>query len=143
MSGELRWVRETDPRWGPDKVRVIGGAPVGAFDSRLVSSPAGAVLPGAWWRAERDGRAVGFGWLDVSWGDAEILLAVDPAEQGRGVGSFILDHLESEARTMGLRYLTNIVRPTHPSGEQVAGWLQRRGFAASDDGRLLRAAARA
>jgi ribosomal protein S18 acetylase RimI-like enzyme len=142
VSG-LVWIHETDPRFCEDKARVLGGAPKGAFDSRLLTAPPGALLPGAWWRVERDGRVVGYGWLDASWGDAEILLAVDPMEQGAGVGSFILDHLEHEARAMGLRYLTNIVRPSHPDGQTVAAWLGRRGFRASDDGRLLRAAARA
>jgi ribosomal protein S18 acetylase RimI-like enzyme len=137
-----RWVREAEPRWNDDKYRIIAGAPSGAFDVRLTGAAEGALLPGAWWRVEDDGRVVGYGWLDVSWGDAEILLAVDPSAQRSGVGSFILDHLEAEARKMGLRYLTNIVRPSHPQADQVTGWLSRRGFRASEDGRLLRAAAR-
>jgi ribosomal protein S18 acetylase RimI-like enzyme len=142
VTAELRWIREHDARFCEDKARVIGGAPTGAFDARLLSAQPGALLPGAWWRVEREGRVVGYGWLDVSWGDAEILLAVDPAAQRHGVGTFILDHLEHEARAMGLRYLTNLVRPTHPDGDRVAAWLERRGFRASEDGRLLRAAAR-
>lgn len=139
---ELSWHRETEPRWDADRARVLGSAPVGAFDSRLLASEPGSLLPGAWWSARRGERVVGYGWLDVSWGDAEILLAVDASEQGSGIGSFILDQLESEARAMGLRYLTNMVRPTHAQADQVVAWLERRGFRASEDGRLLRAAAR-
>ena len=74
----------------------------------------GALAPSEWWRVEKDGRVVGYGWLDVNWGDAEILLATDPEDRRQGVGSFILDHLSEEASTRGLRYLTNVVRPTHP-----------------------------
>ena len=139
---DLRWIHEPEPRWDDAKARILGGAPKGAFDARLLASTPGALLPGTWWRAERGSRVVGFGWMDVSWGDAEILLAVDADEQGRGVGSYILDQLEAEARTMGLRYLTNLVRPSHARGDEVAAWLGRRGFRGSEDGRLLRAACR-
>lgn len=141
-SNELAWIAETEPRWTPDKARVLGGAPAGAFDTRLTQAHPGDMVPGTWFRVERDEVVVGYGWLDVSWGDAEILLAVDPSAQEQGIGSYILDRLEAEARAMGLRYLTNIVRPSHPHGEQVATWLGRRGFRASEDGRLLRATAR-
>ena len=137
----MRWIHEPAATWNTDKARIIGGGPSGAFDTRLTTASDGALLPGDWWRAEDDsGNVVGFGWMDVHWGDAEILLATAPERQGEGIGSYILNHLEAEARHQGLNYLTNAVRPTHPNGEKVASWLQKRGFEPSEDGRLLRGA---
>ena len=69
---------------------------------------------------------------------AEILLAVDPAHQSSGVGTFILDHLEKEAAAAGLNYMYNVVRDGHPEPEAVTAWLRRRGFELQSDGRLLR-----
>ena len=76
------------------------------------------------------------------WGDAEILLATDPEHRGQGVGTFVLEHLEHEAKERGLNYVYNTVRPTHPDREAVTAWLEKRGFEPSEDGSLLRAVAR-
>jgi N-acetylglutamate synthase-like GNAT family acetyltransferase len=138
----LLWVSEGAPRWDADKVGIIGEAPAGMFDSRYRALAPGAMLPGDWWRVEADGKTVGYGWLDVCWGDAEILLAVDPTARAHGVGSFILEQLHKEAARRGLNYLTNVVRPTHPEAAAVTQWLQKRGFKASDDGRLFCAVVR-
>ena len=73
-------------------------------------------------------------------GDAEILLATAPDARGQGVGSFILDHLESEAHERGINYLYNTVRPTHPDRDRVSAWLRTHGFQANEDGSLFRAA---
>ncbi len=72
------------------------------------------------------------------WGDAEVLLAVDPARQGHGVGTFIMDHLEDEARARGLNQLYNAVLPTHPDREELTRWLEKRAFKPSEDGAVLR-----
>ena len=135
----LTWHKETTPRWDRDKARIVGGEAAGTFDVRYADLKDGALVPGTWWRVEDDGRVVGYGWLDVVWGDAEILLATDPEARGRGVGTFTLGELEKEARVLGLRRLYNIVRPTHPSGEAVTGFLVKRGFVASEDGSLFKA----
>ncbi len=135
----LSWIAESNPEWDEDKARVVAGAPDGVFDSRYRDLPRGSLAPGEWWRVEQDGRTVGYGWLDVNWGDAEILLATDPGHRRQGVGSFALTHLEQEAAARGLRYLTNVVRPTHPEADVVRAWLVKRGFEPSPDGRLLRA----
>src|SRR3954449_661251 len=133
-SSALRWVHEHDPRWDADRQRVFAGVPGSVL-------PAAARRPGErlssdWWRVEREGRAVGYGWLDDVWGDAEILLAVDEAERGSGVGSFVMAHLEREAAARGLNYVVNVVRDSHPERAAVTAWLQGRGFAAAEDGRL-------
>ena len=135
----LRWIRETPAHWDAGKARIVGGASPGIFDSRLKSCRAGDLVSGEWWRVEDEGRTVGYGWLDVVWGDAEILLATDPEAHGRGVGTFILERLDEEARSRGLSYLYNLVRPTHPRGAALTAWLEKRGFHGSEDGRLLRA----
>jgi N-acetylglutamate synthase-like GNAT family acetyltransferase len=75
--------------------------------------------------------------MDYSWGEGEMLLAVDPDHEGAGVGTFILDRLEDEARERKLRYLYNVVRASHPDAEGVTRWLEARGFR-PDRGRLVR-----
>ena len=132
------WIRESPVRWDEDKARIVGDAPPGIFDTRYRDAKPGQIVPGEWWRVEDDRRALGYGWLDTVWGDAEILLAVDPAAQRRGVGSFILDHLDAEAQRRGLNHLYNLVRPTHPHAAEVIRWLEKHGFRAQEDGRLLR-----
>jgi len=136
----LEWIREEPARWDADKQRIIGEAAAGIYDRRFAECKAGDIMPGAWWRAEKDGRPVGYGWLDLVWGDAEITIATDPDHHGEGVGSFILAQLENEARERGVNYIYNTVRPTHPEKERVTAWFEKRGFEPSDDGSLLRAA---
>ncbi len=131
----LSWTRESAPRWDADKQRIIGDAPAGIFDLRAPAE--GDVVPGEWWRVDQDGAVVGYGWMDVVWGDGEILLAADPAHHGRGIGGFILDRLEDEARQRGLKYIFNSVRPDHPRRDEVTLWLQGHGFAATNHGARL------
>jgi GNAT superfamily N-acetyltransferase len=136
----LRWIHETPPMWDAAKARVIGAAPAGVFNLGPVAE--GAVLPGDWWRVEDGGETVAYGQMDNSWGDAEVLLAVDPARQKGGAGTFILDRLEEEAAARGINYLYNVVPDAHPDRDGLTRWLQRRGFAASKEGRLLRRSVR-
>lgn len=132
----LQWIRENPAQWDDTKSRIVGGAPEGVFD--LSHFKAGDVAPGEWWRVEDGDAVVGYGWMDCTWGDAEILLAVDPAKQRGGIGTFILDRLEEEAGARGLNYLYNEVRTTHPEGEALTKWLTARKFAPSHDERLLK-----
>ncbi|MGE0709321.1 MAG: GNAT family N-acetyltransferase [Planctomycetota bacterium] len=135
----LSWIAEPKlPTWDEAKRRIVGEAPAGIFDARYKALGVGETVPGEWWRVERDGEVVGFGWLELVWGDAEILLATAPGARGAGVGGFALERLEEEAGRRGLNYLYNVVRPTHPDGEQVTAWLVKRGFTASEDGALRR-----
>lgn len=121
--------------WDADKQRIIGRTP-GVF--AIAASAAGAVLPGDWWRVEDDGRVVGYGWMDYSWGDAEILLAVDADTQSRGVGTFILDRLDEEAAQRGLNYLYNVIPAQHPDKNGLKRWLLGRGFVGANEGDLFR-----
>jgi len=134
----LTWHRESPAHWNDDKQRIIGGAPPGVF--ALGPYTSGDVVPGDWWRVEDDGRVVGYGWMDHAWGDAEVLLAVDPSAQDGGVGTFILDRLEDEAAGRGINYLYNVVPDAHPDRNDLTRWLQRRGFVASHEGGLLKRA---
>ena len=138
----LEWVLESKATWDADKARIIGGAPQGAFDRRYKSLKQGDSLPGDWFRAVDGGKTVGFGWLEIEFGDAEVLLATDPKYEGKGVGTFVINKLESEAKKRGLNYVYNVVRPTHPQKDKVTAWLKKRGFTASEDGSLLRSAAK-
>jgi N-acetylglutamate synthase-like GNAT family acetyltransferase len=130
----MTWVHEEDPRWDGDRERVFASIPEGVF--RTASRSPGERLDSDWWRVERDGRVVGYGWLDDVWGDAEILLAVEAGARDSGVGSFALRHLEEEAAARGLNYVVNVVRDTHPQRERVTAWFLAHGFAGTDDGRL-------
>ena len=130
------WVREHTALWDADKQRIVGGAPPGVF--AVSASAPGAVLPGDWWRVEDDGRVIGYGWMDYSWGDAEVLLAVDPASQSQGVGTFILDRLDEEGAARGLNYLYNVIPAQHPDKSGLKRWLLQRGFAGAKDGDLFK-----
>ena len=137
--GPLQWIHETVAHWDADKARIVGGAPKGSLPEGIDAHAEGDLLPDDWWRVEHQGRCVGYGRMDVTWGDAEILLVVEPEAQHRGVGSFILEHLESEAHARGLNYLYNQVQPNHPSQEEITGWLRNRSFSQTEDGKLARA----
>ena len=130
----LTWIRENPAFWDANKHVILGGAPKGAFD--LDHLRAGDIASGDWWRVESDGRIVGYGWMDIVWGDGEVLLAVDPAAQGQGIGVAILENLANEARQRGLRRIYNTVRPTHPRKAEVTAWLEKCGFTADADGTL-------
>ena len=126
-SSSLAWTRETAASWDGDKVRIVGAAPKGSLP--IDDYRPGDPVAGDWWRASDAGRTVGYGWMDQTWNGAEILLAVDPETQRRGVGTFILDRLEDEAAARGLNYMFNVVRESHPQRESVTAWLESRGFA--------------
>lgn len=122
------WVLEVRPVWDAVKERILGGAPDGAFDLRY---GLGDPVPGEWWAARvasPDGDIVGYGRLDIArGGDAEVLLAVDPARQQEGVGSFILARLDAEAAARDINYIHNTIRE-HPARDVVHDWLVVRGF---------------
>ena len=133
-----KWVHESPPQWNDDKQRVIRASSSGVFPSLADAKP-GDLLGGDWWRVEHDEEIVGYGWMDVSWGDAEVLLAVEPAHRSTGVGTFILDHLEAEASRRGLRVLHNVIPAAHGDPDALSAWLRARGFSpAAEDGALLR-----
>jgi N-acetylglutamate synthase-like GNAT family acetyltransferase len=131
----LTWIRERAAVWDGDKQRIVGEAR-GIFDARYRELAPGALVPGEWWRVEDGKQVVGFGWLEVVWGDAEVLFAVAPDAREKGVGRFIVERLGEEARARGLRYLYNTVRPTHPERDAVTAWLVKRGFKLAEDGSL-------
>ncbi|MBX3245843.1 MAG: GNAT family N-acetyltransferase [Myxococcales bacterium] len=141
-DAEWRWIAESEPaRWDEEKARIVGREAEGVFDPRYAQRVVDDVASGSWWRVEEAGKTLGYGWMDVVWGDAEILLAVARDARGRGVGSFIMQHLEKEAFHRGLRYVTNVVRATHPERERIVGWLETRGFTCGEDGRHFRSVA--
>ena len=133
---DLTWIREDTPLWDAAKESIVGGAPAGALE--LPRLALGDLAPGEWFRVDDDGTTVGYGWMDCTWGDAEITLAVDPRRYGTGIGGFILRHLEVEAAARGVNYLYNAVRPTHPDRVRVTRWLESSGFRPSGDGLLKR-----
>jgi GNAT superfamily N-acetyltransferase len=133
-AGDLTWTHEEVPVWDPDKARVIGGAPEGAF---VLTFADGEGLTGDWWSARNAaGEVVGYGRLDTTWGgDAEILLAVAPDSQQSGVGTFILARLEEAAESRGINYVSNRIRD-HEQRDLVHDWLVVRGFRGPVDGDL-------
>ena len=128
------WVREDTPVWDATKQAIVGGAPAGAL--QLPKLALGELAPGEWFRVEEDGATLGYGWMDCTWGDAEITLAVDAGHQGEGIGVFIVEHLAREAAERGVNYLYNAVGTGHPDRVRVTRWLESRGFLPSGDGLL-------
>lgn len=132
----LTWEREARPVWDADKARIVASAPEGALALDFAD---GAELPGDWFLAKDGGEVVGFGVLDTTWGgDAEITLVVDAARHGQGVGSFVMDRLEREARSRGINYVYNTVRDTHPQRDEVHDWLAVRGYRGNERDASLR-----
>ena len=84
------------------------------------------------------GEVAGYGWLDSEWGDARITFVVAPGQRGRGVGAFILEHLEDEAAARGLNYIYNVVPGSHPDGAWIRNWLSLHGFHEASRGQLRR-----
>lgn len=131
----MDWSHENPARWDADKARVLADAP-GVLDGDYAD---GQLVPGEWWRVSRDGVVIGYGWMDVTWGYAPILLVVAASERDSGVGGWIVDRLQEEARSRGLAYIFNVVPASVPDPEAVASWLLAHGFESSQsDGRMLR-----
>lgn len=133
----LRWQKEDLPRWDDDKQRLFDDD---ALLSVGMDRPApGVALPDEWWRVTGDdGAVVGYGWLDSEWGDAQITFFADPARRGAGIGAFILDRLEHEARKRGLNYIYNVVPDSHPDRAWMTAWLEQHGLHESAQGDLRR-----
>ena len=151
----LTWTHENPPQWDADKARLIGTAAPGSLGAdKLSRSKDGDLLPGDWWRVtsvdegkgkgkgKDEAKIVGYGWMDSTWGDAEILLFVEAGHRGQGIGTFILGHLEEEARSRGFFYLYNVIPTNHPDAEGIKAWLAERSFSAHADGSFRRSVSR-
>ena len=133
---KLDWIHESPACWDAHKAKIIGGAEAGVF--RSFDWKEGAVIPGEWWRVEADGKPVGYGWMEIDWVEAEVLVAVDRDAQDHGIGSYILARLAREANDRGINQLGNVVRESHPQRDSVMSWLNARGFVhLRDDERLV------
>lgn len=141
-ESDLEWQKESHPVWDEPKQRIIGDAPAGTFDRRYAELESGSAISGEWWGVVADNRVIGYGWLDVVWGDAEILFAVDPVVHGHGIGRFIVEQLDGECRSRNLNYMYNVVSPSHPRSGWMTAWLIDLGFQESSDRTLTRAVTR-
>ena len=134
---ELAWRAEPTPCWDAGKAAAF--SPAGPTVHGLGNPEEGDALGDAWWRVETAaGEVAGYGRLDDTWGDAEVLAAVVPAFRGRGVGAWAMDRLADEAAARSLNYVYNVVPVGHPDREAVASWLGVQGFDARDSGELRR-----
>ncbi|MDD7919231.1 GNAT family N-acetyltransferase [Actinomycetospora callitridis] len=130
-----QWIAEQEPRWDQGKAAALGDLPPTLFG--LGYPEVGQHLGDTWWRVEDDaGAALGYGRLDDTWGDAEILIVAAPGARGTGVGTFVLENLEREAASRQLNYVYNVVPTRHPDGETVREWLGAHGFTATEVGEL-------
>jgi GNAT superfamily N-acetyltransferase len=130
------WVHENPPHWDAHKARIVGATLPNLYPADRYE--VGSILGGDWWRVEDGVDVVGYGWMDVAWGDAEILLAVDPERQGTGVGRFIMEQLAKEAARQGVNYVYNLVPDGHPDPAGLTRWLEEQGFRRFEDGSLRR-----
>jgi len=130
----VEWVRETPARWDRTKAAVLGELSPELFG--LGRPTDGDPLADEWWRVERDGEVLGYGRLDETWGDAEVLMLVAPVQRASGIGSFILANLEAEATARHVNYIYNVVPQRHPDPESVTHFLTARGFELTDVGEL-------
>jgi GNAT superfamily N-acetyltransferase len=133
----LTWLKEDQPRWDADRQRMFG---ITELESVGLARPDdGAAVADEWWRVTDDsGDLVAYGWLDSEWGNAQISFLVAPARRGAGVGAFVLDHLEDEARRRGLNYIYNVVPDRHPDRAWMTHWLSVHGFRDAGHGELRR-----
>jgi GNAT superfamily N-acetyltransferase len=130
----MDWVRETPARWDKTKADVLGELPPELFG---LGRPAeGDALADEWWRVEDGGEVIGYGRLDDTWGDAEILMLVTPERRARGIGGFILSQLEAEASARSVNYIYNVIPQRHPDPESVTGFLTAHGFEPTEIGEL-------
>lgn len=130
------WTHENPPRMDAAKDAIVRRGLNDMFGFDLLKD--GDLVSGEWWRVEENGQTLGYGWMDATWGDAEILLAVDPKTRERGVGSFILEQLEREAAGRGLNYMYNVIPEGHPDPDWLKRWLGSRGFELTRDGHMKR-----
>jgi GNAT superfamily N-acetyltransferase len=133
----LTWTKEDRPRWDADKRRLFGEAELASVGRQAAVDD--AFIADEWWRVtDETGTLVGYGWLDLEWGDARISFLVAPAHRGHDRGDFILEQLEAEARNRGLNYIYNLVPATHPDRPWMTHWLALHGFHKSARGDLRR-----
>lgn len=130
----LHWIHEAPAYWDTSKEALLG--PCCPID---VPRTPGCPLPGDWWCVRDEDAVLAYAALDVTWGDAEIVIAVHPGVRGRGIGSFVIDRLEVEARVRGLHYLCSRVPADHPDARELAQWLHARRFSAHEGETWVRA----
>lgn len=136
----MEWVRETPAQWDRAKAEVLGELAPELFG---LGQPAeGDAMADEWWRVEDDGEVLGYGRLDETWGDAEILMLVAPKRRSSGVGRFILSRLEAEAAARNVNYIYNVVPQRHPDPESVTDFLTAHGFERTEVGELRKRVAR-
>ena len=135
MSDQWEWVRESPASWDEQKAAVLDGLEPALFG---LGTPApGDALGDEWWRVQDgDGQVLGYGRLDDTWGDAEVLVLVSPRHRRSGVGRFAMSRLEHEAGRRRLNYIYNVIPQRHPAPEPVAEWLAAQGFVPNDVGEL-------
>jgi ribosomal-protein-alanine N-acetyltransferase len=118
MTVELR-----ELEW-PDLPEVV------ALDQRIYGRDAWS--PQSWWAelagrprrsytvATDDGAIVGYGGIDSAGATADVMtIAVDPAQQGRGIGRRLLDHLTGQARATGAEALLLEVRADNATAQKL------------------------
>jgi N-acetylglutamate synthase-like GNAT family acetyltransferase len=134
------WIREAPAYWDERKAAMFEDLDPNLFGIR--ATEAGSPIGDEWWRVEGDGEVLGYGRLDESWGDAEVLVVVSPAVRRTGVGAFILDRLAGEADARHLNYVYNVVPRKHPYARDVERWLIASGFTEAGDGEYRKAVRR-
>jgi GNAT superfamily N-acetyltransferase len=89
----------------------------------------GKILHHEWWKLiNNDERALGFGWVNYENDEFEISLVVDSNYQGLGLGSFIMENLETLALEKGFFETVARVKESNPNSEEMIVWLYKKNY---------------
>lgn len=119
------WIKEEEPVWDSDKEDIIDCAPQGSFNMGPKSN---GTISGDWWKLVENKRVIGYGWISMISGDAELLIAVRKSEQHKGYGNIILENLEMEASKLKHNKVVAIIQSENINAVNIIYWLDRKGF---------------
>lgn len=122
------WIKEEKPLWDRNKIKIIGSN-IGCFVISDIQE--GDKLEGKWFKlTDKYGQIVGYGWIDIIGGEAEISVAVDKKYKGNGYGTQIINNLYTEIKKLGFDEVIAVVREENSNAEDVIRWVYKNGYIA-------------
>jgi ribosomal protein S18 acetylase RimI-like enzyme len=121
----MDWIQEQPALWDETKQNILG-ANKGAFD--IEHTQVGGELDGVWFKLIDNNEIIGYGWIDLAYGNPEISIAVDSHKRFSGYGNTILRNLEEKALALGFSEVECIVRRKNADAINAIKWFHRNGF---------------